>query len=150
MPKCRQCGTEFWIGNAEYCIDCKEQAEANSRREQHASIILTTTIDVPNRQIEKVVSIIAAESAVGLNIFKDIANNWRDFFGGRSATSESALRDVRSDCLTQLRTEAGKVGADAVIAVSFHYNQLNTSGTGGILFVAATGTAVKLKAEQID
>lgn len=150
MPKCSQCGAEFWIGSDELCLDCKEQIQASSRRLQHNSIILTTTIDVPNRQIEKVVSIIAAEAAVGLNIFKDIANNWRDFFGGRSGTSENALRDVRSDCLTQLRTEADKAGADAVIGVSFHYNQLNTSGTGGILFVAATGTAVKLKAEQSD
>jgi uncharacterized protein YbjQ (UPF0145 family) len=47
--------------------------------------------------------------------------------------------------LDGLRSEAYAVGADAVISVDLDYNQLATGGTGGILFVAATGTAVKLK-----
>ncbi len=80
-----------------------------------------------------------------MSIFKDIANNWRDFFGGRSETSQNALKETREACLEGLRMEASRMNADAVISVNFAYNQLSTGSTGGILFVAATGTAVKLR-----
>ncbi|WP_261337929.1 YbjQ family protein [Rhizobium leguminosarum] len=105
---------------------------------------MTTSIDVPNRKVESVISIIAAEAALGMNIFRDIANNWRDFVGGRSNSSQKSLREARLACLDELRREAAAVGADAVIAVDLDYNELSTSGSGGILFVAASGTAVKL------
>ncbi|WP_320188230.1 YbjQ family protein [Agrobacterium rosae] len=145
MPKCKKCGDDFWIGGTDYCADCEKHAASDALKGRIASMILTTTINVPGRDMEGVVSIVAAESAVGLNIFKDIANNWRDFFGGKSETSQTALKDVRTDCLDKLKLEAAKVGADAVIGIDFDYNQLNTSGPGGILYVVATGTAVKLK-----
>lgn len=109
------------------------------------SIILTTSIDVPNRSIANVISIVAAEAAVGINVFKDIANNWRDFFGGRSASTQGSLKEARTACLHELKLEAARVGADAVIAVDLDYNEVSSSGSGGgILFVAASGTAVKL------
>ncbi|MGX1259784.1 YbjQ family protein [Sinorhizobium fredii] len=108
-------------------------------------IIITTSIDVPRREIDKVISIVAAEAALGVNVFRDIANSWRDIFGGRSASSQNALREARTACLDELKREAAAVGADAVIAVALNYNQVSTGGSGGsILFVAASGTAVKL------
>jgi uncharacterized protein YbjQ (UPF0145 family) len=109
------------------------------------AMILTTSIDVPNRKIESVISIVAAESALGMGVFRDIANNWRDFVGGRAGSSQKSLREARLTCLNDLKREAIAVGADAVIAVDLDYNELSTSGSGGgILFVAASGTAVKL------
>ncbi|WP_320202482.1 YbjQ family protein [Agrobacterium rosae] len=145
MPKCKSCGTDFWISGTEYCVDC-EGREASKRHQALIDrMVLTTSIDVPNRDIENVISIVASETAIGMSIFKDIANNWRDFVGGKSQTSQNALRETREACIDGLKLEAAKLGADAVIAVDFTYNQLNTSGPGGILFVAATGTAVSLK-----
>lgn len=148
MPKCKKCGDDFWIGGTNYCADCEKHAADDALKDRIAMMILTTTIDVPGREMEKAISIVAAESAVGLNVLKDIANHWRDFFGGKSETSQTALRDVRNDCLEKLRIEAAKIDADAVIGIDFDYNQLNTSGPGGILYVVATGTAVKLKPLQ--
>ncbi len=108
-------------------------------------IIITTSIDVPRRAIESVVSIVSAEVAIGVNVLRDIANSWRDVFGGRSTSSQNALREARAACLEALKREANTVGADAVIAVSLNYNELSAGGSGGgILFVAANGTAVKL------
>ncbi|AYG67434.1 MULTISPECIES: heavy metal-binding domain-containing protein [unclassified Rhizobium] len=107
-------------------------------------MVLTTSIDVPNRKIERVVSIVATEVALGLNVFRDIANNCRDFIGGRSNSSQKALEDARLECLAELRRKAAAAGADAVIAIDLDYDQLSTHSGGGILFVAATGTAVKL------
>ncbi|MCT7662264.1 YbjQ family protein [Shinella kummerowiae] len=111
--------------------------------ERDVGVVLTTSIDVPQRKIERIISIVAAETALGMNIFRDIANNWRDFVGGRANTSEHALKDARTACLQRLKDEAAAIGADAVIAVNLNYSELSTAGNG-ILFVAASGTAVKL------
>lgn len=145
MPKCKNCGRDYWISSSSNCAECEEKLEQERLTRLSENIILTTSIDVPNREVEEVISIVASEAAVGLNIFKDVANNWRDFIGGRSQTSQTALKDTREACLEGLKQEAARKGADAVIAVDFTYNQLSTSGPGGILFVAATGTAVKLR-----
>lgn len=118
-------------------------------KKQKENIIITTANDVPNRQIESIVSIVASEAALGLNIFRDIANNWRDFVGGRASTAQKALKEAREACLDGLKAEAAAVGADAVIAIDLDYNEISTSGPGGILFVAASGTAVKLKPSAI-
>ncbi|NTF07187.1 YbjQ family protein [Agrobacterium rubi] len=146
MPKCSRCNDDFYLGGKNgYCADCEEEVAKSLSSKALESIIMTTSIDIPNRKVESVISIIASEAALGMNVFKDIANNWRDFVGGRSATSQASLKEARLACLDGLRSEAQAVGADAVIAVDLDYNQLATGGTGGILFVAATGTAVKLK-----
>lgn len=146
MPKCTRCKSDYYLGGKDgMCVDCEEAAAKSSSDLARTSIIMTTSIDVPNRTVDEVVSIVASESALGMNIFKDIANNWRDFVGGRSNTSQASLKEARSACLDGLRDEAHAVGADAVIAINLNYNQLSTSGPGGILFVAASGTAVKLK-----
>lgn len=109
------------------------------------NIIITTSIDVPRREIDHVISIVSAEVAVGVNVLRDIANSWRDVFGGRSASSQNVLREARTACLDELKREAHALGADAIIAVSLNYNEISASGSGGgILFVAANGTAVRL------
>ncbi|QKK19531.1 heavy metal-binding domain-containing protein [Rhizobium indicum] len=113
--------------------------------ERAATVVLTTSHDVPSRSTVSVISIVAAEAAIGMNIFKDIANNFRDTFGGRSSSVQSTLKDAREACLKELKREAFMAGADAVIAVKLDYSEISTGGSGGgILFVAATGTAVKL------
>lgn len=147
MPRCKSCETEFWISNTEYCVDCETKLVTNKIKGAVDRMILTTSIDVPGQEIDHVISIVASEAAIGMNIFKDVANNFRDFFGGRSETSQNALKETREACLNGLKQDAARKGADAIIAVTFAYNQLSTSGPGGILFVAASGTAVKLKTE---
>ncbi|WP_369809521.1 YbjQ family protein [Agrobacterium burrii] len=146
MPKCKRCGTDYYLGGKDgHCVDCEEAVATSEGDAKKQSIIMTTSIDVPNREVDSVISIVASEAALGMNIFKDVANNWRDFVGGRANASQASLKEARLACLDGLRSEAHAVGADAVISVDLDYNQLATGGTGGILFVAATGTAVKLK-----
>ncbi|MCV9965697.1 YbjQ family protein [Pararhizobium sp. BT-229] len=121
-----------------------ERASAADLKRKHESVILTTAFEIPNRKIEAVISIVASEAALGMNLFRDIANSWRDVVGGRANSAQASLKEARSSCLAELRKEAFELGADAVIAVDLDYNELSTGGAGGILFVAATGTAVKL------
>ena len=150
MPRCKSCGIEYWISDSEYCADCETKAASDKIKAAVDRMVLTTSIDVPGQQIDHVISIVASEAAIGMNIFKDVANNFRDFFGGRSETSQNALKETREACLDGLKQDAARKGADAVIAVTFAYNQLSTSGPSGILFVAASGTAVKLTAQAVS
>ena len=146
MPNCSRCGKSYFLGSsAGLCSDCDDRAQAEAKQLRLESIILTTSIDIPKREIESVISIVATEVALGMSIFRDIANNWRDFVGGRSGSSQKSLHEARTACLDELRREAAALGADAVIAIDLDYNELSTAGSGGgILFVAASGTAVKL------
>ena len=107
-------------------------------------IILTTTDTIPEREIKEVVNIISAEVAVGMNVFKDIFSKERDFVGGRAGSVQDTLRDIRNQALDELRDEASRVGADAVIGIDLDYSEFSGGGRS-MLFLVANGTAVKLK-----
>ncbi|TKT67062.1 YbjQ family protein [Rhizobium sp. LC145] len=153
MAKCNQCGLdkpkdEVYLGVCDDCYHGRAAPAPTAAKvtDSHDHIILTTSIDVPKRKVDSVVSIVATEAALGMNILRDIANSFRDTFGGRSESSQKVLAEARRACLDDLKREAAKVGADAVIAVDIHYNEISTGGSGGgILFVAASGTAVRLE-----
>ncbi|MBB3457785.1 uncharacterized protein YbjQ (UPF0145 family) [Rhizobium sp. BK313] len=114
--------------------------------DQRASgIIITTGNDIPRRVVSEIIQVVGTEAALGLNIFKDIANDFRDFFGGRSKTMQAALKDARAACITEIKREALILKADAVVSLRFDFSEMSTRSCGGILFVAATGTAVKLE-----
>jgi uncharacterized protein YbjQ (UPF0145 family) len=87
-----------------------------------------------------------------MSILRDIANERRNKVGGRAISSKKPLREARAACLDldELRSEAFTLGADAVIAVDLNYTELSADGPGGILLVAATGTAVKLAVADGD
>jgi len=110
-----------------------------------ASIILTTAIGVANREVEREIEILSAECAYGMNLFRDVFAAVRDIVGGRSVATQKVLRDARKTCLAELKREALMVGADAVIAVDLDYSEFSGGQKGGMLFLVASGTAVKLK-----
>ena len=87
-------------------------------------IIITTAPTVANKEIDYEMDIITAECVFGMNIFRDLFAGIRDIFGGRS--------------------EAYELGADAVIGVDLDYQEFSGKGKG-MLFLVASGTAVKLR-----
>ena len=107
-------------------------------------IVLTTADSVPRREITEVVEIVSAEVAVGMNIFKDILSAVRDVVGGRAGAVQDTLRDLRGQALEELRQEASRVGADAVVGVDLDYSEFSGGGRS-MLFIVANGTAVKLQ-----
>lgn len=109
--------------------------------EQVANVILTTSMFVANHEIEKELDIITTQCVYGMNIFRDIFKAVRDVVGGRAKAVEKVLNDARVEAMTDLRMEALKLGADAVIAVQINVSELN----GTVISIVALGTAVKLK-----
>ena len=92
------------------------------------------------------IDVISAECALGMNIFKDIANAWRDVGGGRAASLQGVLKEAKTTAMRELRQQALSVGADAVIGVDLDYTEITSSVvSGGMLMVVATGTAVRCR-----
>ena len=108
-------------------------------------MILTTSYQLASREIEDELGIVSAEVVFGMNVFRDFLAGIRDFIGGRSEATQEVLRDARHHALAELEAEAQKLGADAVIAVDLDYHQFATGGSGGMIMLAANGTAVRLK-----
>ncbi len=112
---------------------------------------ISTGPTIPGREILEVVDVITSEAAMGMNIFKDIANAWRDVAGGRSKSIQSTLREAREACLNELRQEARRRFADAVIGVDLDYSEFSSSiVSGGMIMVVASGTAVRLAPKKLN
>ena len=105
-------------------------------------MIVTTTHHVEGRPVGAYLSIVSAESVQGVNFVRDFFARFRDVFGGRSQTLESALRQAREQATAELIERARQVKADAVIGVDFEISM--PSVQGGMVVVFATGTAVRL------
>lgn len=104
-------------------------------------VILTTAYVVSNREIDHEIEVITSECVYGMNLFRDAFAGVRNIFGGRSKATQKVLNDLRETCLYELKALAYKKGADAVIAIDLDYSEFS----GGMLFLVASGTAVKLK-----
>lgn len=106
-------------------------------------ITLTTTPTFARRAIEAELEIVTSECVLGMNLWKDLLASVTDTFGGRSETTQKALRSARQTCLDELRREASWVRADGVVGVNLAYSEMSGQGKS-MLFLVASGTAVRL------
>jgi uncharacterized protein YbjQ (UPF0145 family) len=105
-------------------------------------MILTTTPSVEGRPIQEYLGIVNAQSIIGANIFKDFLGGLRDVFGGRSKTYERVIEEAKEDALRELSQKAQSLGASAVVGVDLDFETVG--GSGSMLMVIASGTAVRL------
>jgi uncharacterized protein YbjQ (UPF0145 family) len=103
------------------------------------AIILSTSPEVIGYTLVAHKGIVTAEAVIGINLLKDVLVNLRDIFGGRSATAQNVLKDLRNFALKELKKEAALLGANAVISVDLDYSELSNND---MLFLVASGTAV--------
>jgi len=121
--------------------DKQEQVEAA------VAAIMITTETAHNLDVVKRLDIITAECVFGMNIFKDIGAGLRDLVGGRNDAFQKTLRDARNTVMLELRHEAWKLGADAVVGVDLDYSEISGGGKS-MMFLVASGTAVLLANRQ--
>lgn len=105
-------------------------------------MIITTTPHIENHQVIEYKGLVFGEVVSGANVIRDFFASITDVFGGRSGVYESKLSASREDALRELEANARKVGANAVVGVSFDYHTL---GTKDMFVVVATGTAVVIR-----
>jgi uncharacterized protein YbjQ (UPF0145 family) len=174
--ECKVCSQElktaFWaqwsekpsVDNPSVCEGCfrsrgksgvaELEAEVNARKEHEKDVTLragsmpvTTSYTTAAGAIAEEIDIITSECVFGINIFKDFFGGVRDVVGGRAGAHQKVLKDLRKTCLDELRMNAAEIGADAVIGVDLDYSEIS-GGSGGLLMLVASGTAVKLEPKR--
>jgi uncharacterized protein YbjQ (UPF0145 family) len=105
-------------------------------------MILTTTNIIEGKPATAYLGIVTSEVIIGANFMKDFLGGLRDFFGGRSGTYESVLKEAKENALAELRQNAQSMGADAILGIDLDYETIGSGGS--MLMVTASGTAVKL------
>jgi len=121
----------------------EEQDRAAAIRHSIRNVLVTTEMQ-PDINIQRRVTIVTAEVAYGMNIFKDIFSSVRNIVGGRSEAIQKTMRDARETVLYELKREAHAVGANAVVGVDLDYTQIGDNGWNMVLLVAS-GTAVVIE-----
>ncbi|MDO5027984.1 MAG: heavy metal-binding domain-containing protein [Bacillota bacterium] len=106
-------------------------------------MIITTTASIEGREISEYKGIVFGEVITGVNFIKDFGAGLRDIFGGRSSGYEEELVAARSEAISEMKTRAEKIGADAVVGAKMDYEVLGQAGS--MLMVTISGTAVSLK-----
>ncbi len=105
-------------------------------------MLLTTTPIIQGKEVETYLGVVSSEVIIGANVIKDVFAGFRDFFGGRSDAYEKVFIEAKENALEEMKARAKQLGANAVIGIDLDFQ---TVGSGGMLMVAATGTAVIIK-----
>ncbi|MBY0374483.1 MAG: heavy metal-binding domain-containing protein [Bryobacteraceae bacterium] len=105
-------------------------------------MLLSTTSTIEGRTIEYL-GLVSGEAILGANIFKDFFAGIRDIVGGRSAAYEGELRKAKEIALAEMREQAQRLGANAIIGIDLDYETISVGGE--MLMVSASGTAVILR-----
>jgi uncharacterized protein YbjQ (UPF0145 family) len=106
-------------------------------------MLVTTTPNIEGKSITQYHGLVTGEAIMGANIFKDIFASITDIVGGRSGTYEKELRTAKDTAIREMCEQAQAMGANAVIAVDLDYETIG-SGSGNMLMVTASGTAVNI------
>ncbi len=102
---------------------------------------MTTTFDVPGREIEKTFGIARGNTIRAKHVGKDIIAGLRTIVGGEIKEYMEMMTQSREQAIARMIEDAERMGADAVIGVRFTTSQV-MSGAAELM---AYGTAVKLK-----
>ena len=106
-------------------------------------MLLTTTPTVEGRRIVTYYGVVTGETIIGANVMRDFMAGIRDFFGGRSGAYEEVLREAKDTALEEMAQEAQRLGANAVVGIDLDYETV--SGSGSMLMVTCSGTAVRIE-----
>ena len=103
-------------------------------------MLVTTTHTIEGRRVREYKGLVAGEAILGANMFRDFMASVRDMVGGRSGSYEKVLNEARMTAIDDMTEQARSLGANAVIGVDIDYETIG--GSGSMLMVSATGTAV--------
>jgi uncharacterized protein YbjQ (UPF0145 family) len=104
-------------------------------------MIITTTENIPNKEVTEILGIARGSTIRARNVAKDIFAALKGVVGGEISEYTKLQADSREQALQRMYKDAEKMGADAVINVRMTTSMV-MQGASELL---AYGTAVKLK-----
>ncbi|MBB6669225.1 YbjQ family protein [Cohnella nanjingensis] len=105
-------------------------------------MLVTTTPNVEGYRITRYFGLVNGETIMGANIFRDFLASITDVVGGRAGSYESKLKEARDIAVSEMVSQAQRLGANAVVGVDVDYEVVRE----GMLMVAVSGTAVTVEA----
>ncbi|VDG20667.1 Hypothetical protein [Lactobacillus sakei subsp. sakei 23K] [Lactiplantibacillus mudanjiangensis] len=106
-------------------------------------ILIVTTENIPGQQYE-VIGEVFGLTTQSKNVFKNIGASLKNVVGGEIKAYTKMLDKSREIAIDRLRSEAEKVGGDAVVMMRFDSGSIGSD----MQSVAAYGTAVKFVDNQ--
>ncbi len=104
-------------------------------------MIITTTENVPNREIEEIMGIARGSTVRARNIGSDIFAGFKNIVGGEIEEYTKLQAQAREQALQRMMADAKRMNADAVVNVRMTTSMIMQ----GASEIMAYGTAVKLK-----
>ena len=106
-------------------------------------MLVVTTDTLEGHRVRQHLGLVSGEAILGANIFRDLFAGIRDIVGGRSAAYEEELRKAKQIAIDEMIQQAMDMGANAIVGVDLDYETIQVGQGGGMLMVAASGTAVQ-------
>ena len=103
-------------------------------------MIITTTPDVPGKEIVEIIDIARGSTVRARNVGRDLGAVMRSIVGGEVREYTKLLARAREEALERMIEDARALGADAVVNMRFQTSAV-MAGASEIL---AYGTAVKI------
>jgi len=107
-------------------------------------MLKTTTPNIEGKQIVEYHGLVSGEAILGANFVKDFFASIRDIVGGRSQAYEKELQKAKDIAIGEKEEKALEVGANAIVGIDLDYETIGM-GSGNMLMVSASGTAVTIK-----
>ena len=106
-------------------------------------MIVSTTPSLEGKRIIEYKGLVTGETIIGANLFRDLFASIRDVVGGRAGSYEEVLREAKDTAVREMKDEARRLGANAIVGVDLDYETLGSQN--GMLMVTASGTAVNIE-----
>ena len=103
-------------------------------------IPLTTSDDLPDRQIIQTIGLVRGNAVRARHIGRDLLAGLRNLVGGELIDYTKLLAESREQALDRMVAQASQLGANAVVGVRFQTSML----MAGAAELLAYGTAVKI------
>lgn len=139
-----------------YCTTCgtrllqtavkKAKSDIEVRRNKLSPLLMhipIVTAQSPQGWEYDTLQIVTAQSTTGTGFLSEFTATFADLFGAQSEQYSQKLKGGENFCFAVLRTQALKMGGNAIIAVDIDYSEIGTSR--GLLMVCTAGTVVRLK-----
>ena len=103
-------------------------------------MILTTTHNVPGREVAQFLGLVRGSTARAKHVGKDIMASLRNIVGGEVTEYTRLQAESREQALQRMVQEAERLGADAIVGIYMTTSMIDA----GVSEILIYGTAVKL------
>ncbi len=104
-------------------------------------MIITTTENIPNKEITEILGIAKGSTVRAKHIGKDIFAGLKSIVGGELDSYTSLLNEARQQAMDRMILEAQRMGADAVVNVRLTTSSVMDTASE----ILAYGTAVRIR-----